>query len=109
MGAWEKGKVTGLLLLSVELPAVVELDVIVWHGSLFMQIVVTQGLSSIHVVEVELDCTLAPFACCLEFPTAANIKTIEQTIIIPTAIFFASTICHPSDLYNLLFHLIPKR
>ena len=98
MGAWEKGKVTGLLLLSVELPAVVELDVIVWHGSLFMQIVVTQGLSPIHVVEVELDSTLAPFACCLEFPTAANIKTIEQTITIATAIFFASTISHLSYL-----------
>jgi len=98
MGAWEKGKVTGLLLLSVELPAVVELDVIVWHGSLFMQIVVTQGLSSIHVVEVELDCTLAPFACCLEFPTAANIKTIEQTITIATVIFFASTTSHLSYL-----------
>ena len=64
MAAWEKGEVTGLLLLSVKLPVVVELDVIVWHGSLFMQIVVTQGLSSIHVVEVELDSTLAPFACC---------------------------------------------
>ena len=109
MAAWENGEVTGLLLLSVKLPVVVELDVIVRHGSLFMQIVVTQGLSSIHVVEVELDSTLAPFACCLEFPTAANIKTIEQTITIATAIFFASTICHPSDLYDLLFHLIPKR
>lgn len=109
MAAWENGEVTGLLLLSVKLPVVVELAVIVRHGSLFMQIVVTQGLSSIHVVEVELDSTLAPFACCLEFPTAANIKTIEQTITIATAIFFASTICHPSDLYDLLFHLIPKR
>jgi hypothetical protein len=28
--------------------------VTVWHGSLFIQIVVTQGLLSIHTVEVEL-------------------------------------------------------
>lgn len=64
MAGWENGEVTRLLLLSFKLPVVVELDVIVRHGSLFMQIVVTQGLSSIHVVEVELDSTLAPFACC---------------------------------------------
>ena len=98
MASWENGEVTWLLFLSVKLPVDVELDVIVWHGSLFMQIVVTQGLSSIHVVEVELDCTLAPFACCLEFPTAANIKTIEQTITIATVIFFASTTSHLSYL-----------
>ena len=98
MAGWKNGEVTGLLLLSFKLPVVVELDVIVRHGSLFMQIVVTQGLSSIHVVEVELDSTFAPFACCLEFPTAANIKTIEQAIIIATAIFFASTISHLSYL-----------
>jgi hypothetical protein len=42
------------LSLLVKLSVFVEFDVTVWHGSLFIQIVVTQGLSFIHIVEVEL-------------------------------------------------------
>jgi hypothetical protein len=48
-----------IFLLLVELSALVEFEVTVWQGCLFIQIVVTQGLLLIHIVEVELDSTLA--------------------------------------------------
>ena len=63
----------------------VEFDVIVWHCWLFIQIVVTQGLSSTHIVEVELYSTvlLIAFPGRL-FPTSAvKVKTIT---IVTTAI-----------------------
>jgi hypothetical protein len=52
MLSWGKGE-TIVCLLMDELSVFVEF-VTVWHGSSFIQIVVTQGLLSIHTVEVEL-------------------------------------------------------
>jgi hypothetical protein len=53
------------LPLLVELSvSVVEFDVRVRQGSLLMQIVVTQGLPSIHIVEVEFDDSLLAFVNC---------------------------------------------
>jgi len=48
--------------LLVELSVFVQFDVRVWHGSSFIQTVVTQGLSSMHIVEVELCSICAAFA-----------------------------------------------
>lgn len=79
--SWGKGETRGwFLLLLVKLWTVfVEFDVTVWHGSLFIQIVVTQGLSFIHIVEVELYFgLLIALADWWWFPdSAANIKTNE--------------------------------
>ena len=78
--SWGKGETTVcFLLLLVKLSVFVEFDVTVWHGSLFMQIVVTQGLSFIHIVDVELySGLLIALANWWWFSnSAANIKTNE--------------------------------
>ena len=66
-----------ILCLSVELfVLIVEFDVRVLQGSLLMQIVVTQGFPSIHIVEVKLDDSLLAFVNCR--CADVNITIIEE-------------------------------
>ena len=79
--SWGKGETrVCFLLLLVKLSVFVEFDVTVWHGSLFMQIVVTQGLPFIHIVDVELySGLLIALANWWWFSnSAANIKTNDE-------------------------------
>ena len=69
-----------MLSLLVELfVLVVEFDVMVLQGSLFIQIVVTHGLPSIHIVEVKFDDALLAFVSC--WFAVANIKIIDEATI----------------------------
>jgi hypothetical protein len=69
-----------MLSLLVELfVLVVEFDVRVLQGSLFIHIVVTHGLPSIHIVEVKFDDTSLAFVSC--WFAVANIKTIDEATI----------------------------
>ena len=79
MLSWGKGETRVCFFLLVKLSVFVEFDVTVWHGSLFIQIVVTQGLSFIHIVDVELySGLLIALADWWWFPnSAANIKPNE--------------------------------
>jgi hypothetical protein len=66
-----------ILSLSVELfVLIVEFDVRVLQGSLLMQIVVTQGFPSIHIVEVKFDDSLLAFVNCS--CADVNITIIEE-------------------------------
>ena len=76
MFAWGKGG--DIFFFHIELlPVFVELDVIILHSSLFMQTFLTQGLSSIHVVDVKLDSILTTIGGCWIFPATSSIKTVE--------------------------------
>ena len=79
---YQTGSCGGIMTLSllVELSVlVVEFDVRVRQGSLLMQIVVTQGLPSIHIVEVKFDDSLLAFVNCS--CAVVNRKIIEEATI----------------------------
>ena len=83
MFSWGKDETIVCFLLLVEISVFVEFDVIVWHCWLFIQIVVTQGLLSTHIVEVELYSTvlLIAFEGRLFPKSAVKVKTITIVLL----------------------------